>query len=106
MGTKTICAFLLLILSSKDGEKRIPKHGDENVTFPAFVGNRVSTVKKNTQTWGRKLKGDCNDGSRHVREKRIPKHGDENSGTTTTVVVVFPAVKKESPNMGTKTIRQ
>ena len=36
-------------------------------------------------------------------EKRIPKHGDENSmGTTINAVVTFP-VKKESPNMGTKT---
>ena len=36
-------------------------------------------------------------------EKRIPKHGDENHFTSN-VIEWFPIVKKESPNMGTKTI--
>ena len=36
-------------------------------------------------------------------EKRIPKHGDENSYILTILTFFFIVVKKESPNMGTKT---
>ena len=73
---------LILIIPFSFVKKESPNMGTKTV-FPAFVGKLVSTTS----------------------EKRIPKHGDENaSGTTTNAVVVFPAVKKESPNRGTKTV--
>ena len=61
-------------------EKRIPKHGDENM-------HGVYAIR----LW--------NDNS----EKRIPKHGDENASLKTLNTWEIPRVKKESPNMGTKT---
>ena len=42
-------------------------------------------------------------GNSFAREKRIPKHGDENFLTEETKKVEESRVKKESPNMGTKT---
>ena len=36
-------------------------------------------------------------------EKRIPKHGDENGHDPQLAVIIGALVKKESPNMGTKT---
>ena len=58
-------------------EKRIPKHGDENFRLGGTTGTGFP----------------C--------EKRIPKHGDEN--TNADDIPVTTQVKKESPNMGTKT---
>ena len=61
------------------GEKRILKHGDENLVFvELFLGL-------------------C-EGS----EKRIPKHGDENNTKFPVSIGNEDDVKKESPNMGTK----
>ena len=60
-------------------EKRIPKHRDEN---------DLSMLPMNPD---------------FSSEKRIPKHGDENMLVHDKEKISFSVVKKESPNMGTKT---
>ena len=79
MGTKTPC-IPFFIKFTHDCEKRIPKHGDENVNIVA--PSRVPTLS----------------------EKRIPKHGDENFSDLTRGFLSAFCVKKGSPNMGTKTL--
>ena len=78
MGTKTR-REPLVNCDYNGREKRIPKHGDENIAAIAASCFLIS----------------C--------EKRIPKHGDENNGIHFVVQGVNFRVKKESPNMGTKT---
>ena len=77
-GDENVSGRNLRIISLLLSEKRIPKHGDENlVLFSAMIGSFLS------------------------REKRIPKHGDENELQPVESIAFFK-VKKGSPNMGTK----
>ena len=53
---------------------------------------------------GTKTKATCTYNPICGGEKRIPKHGDENIGFRWNITASERLVKKESPNMGTKTI--
>ena len=79
MGTKTTSAHLNPH-TPLGCEKRIPKHGDENLARSSIPVN-----------------------SSDPSEKRIPKHGDENMMASNCFFSSATSVKKESPNMGTKT---
>ena len=79
MGTKTVIIISNCFLSSATCEKRIPKHGDENPKALKSMNTGTVQVKKNPQTWGRKLSSES--GFFHSSHNMV---------------------KKESPNMGTK----
>ena len=89
-------------------EKRIPKHGDENFRLGGTTGTGFPCEKRIPKHGDENT---CN----HMHkcrygifsEKRIPKHGDENPLSRTGYFFASSAmVKKESPNMGTKTPTQ
>ena len=68
----------LITIKTSKSEKRIPKHGDENLKRGSLIIS-WDMWKKDPQTWGRKREHlpqlDCP----FYGEKRIPKHGDENN---------------------------
>ena len=83
------------------GEKRIPKHGDENALVYFTQHERHIACEKRIPKHGDENKGDSPFNIAHESgEKRIPKHGDENYGVPQLDELIVHCCEKRIPKHG------
>ena len=98
-GDENLLALISLMIFSL--LKKDPHHGDENT--PTYIdGTSISCwLKKDPQSWGRKLNSRIDD-SKFLDSvlKKIPNHGDENPTYIEGISTSCWANKKKIPNHG------